>query len=169
MAEAQNTKSEITPTEAKNRAWALMEELDYAMYTTRKGESLSSRPMSTIVKSDEGLIYILTQSTGDAVQETRAEPKVLLSFSNGSNKFVSAQAKAELSNDKSLIKQLWNPGAKVFWPEGPDKSDITAIILSPVAAEFWDGPGSVVSTAKFFFGLATGTTPDMGENAAVRL
>jgi general stress protein 26 len=169
MADRQATQTDITPTEAKARAWDMMEELDFAMYTTRKGETLCSRPMSTIVKSEEGRIYILTNSTGDAVAETRAEPKVLLSYGNGSNKFVSAQAKAEVSDDKTLIKQLWNPGAQVFWPEGPDKSDVSAIVLTPMAAEFWDGPNSIVSTAKFFFGLATGTTPDMGENATVRL
>ena len=169
MADKQPNPPEIAPTEAKARAWELMKDLDFAMYTTRKGETLCSRPMSTIVKADEGKIYILTHSTGDAVKETQAEPKVLLSYSNGSNKFVSAQAKAELSDDKALIKRLWNPGAQVFWPEGPDKSDVTAIVLTPVAAEYWDGPNSIVSTAKFFFGLATGSTPDMGDNATVRL
>jgi general stress protein 26 len=82
---------------------------------------------------------------------------------------VSAQAKAALSDEKSLIKQLWNPGAQVFWPDGPEKSDVTAIVLTPVAAEYWEGLGSIVSTAKFFFGLATGSTPDTGDNATVRL
>lgn len=169
MTQKQSSQHEIAPAEAKARAWEMMEKLDFAMYTTRKGNSLKARPMSTIVKSDEGKIYILTHSTGDAVAETRAEMNVLLSYGNGSNKFVATQAKAELSHDKGLIKRLWNPGAQAFWPDGPDKSDVTAIVLSPVAAEFWDGPGGIAGTAKFIYGLATGTVPDMGDNAAVRL
>ena len=169
MAENQPTPPKIALTEAKARVWKMMEELDFAMFTTRKGKSIVSRPMSTIVKHDEGRIYILTHGNGDAVKESKADPNVLLSYGNGSNKFVSAQAKADLSDDKALIKRLWNPGAQVFWPDGPEKSDVTAIVLSPVSAEFWDGPTGIVSTAKFLFGLVAGSTPDMGDNASVRL
>ena len=73
------------------------------------------------------------------------------------------------SHDIQLVKELWNPGAQAFWPDGPEKSDVAAILFTPDSAEYWQSSNSIVSSVKFLFALATKTSPDMGENARVTM
>lgn len=139
------------------------------MLVTRLDNQLTSRPMSHIAKSEEGSIYILTSKSADVYDEIQQHPEVLLTLSDGSSEFVSLSAEASLDDDRALIKRLWNPGAQAFWPDGPTDSDVVAIVLAPGDCEYWDGPGSVISAVKLAAAIATGTTPDFGENAKVAL
>jgi general stress protein 26 len=147
----------------------MMRKIDYCMLVTNAGGRMRSRPMSSIVKQDEGYVYFLSDARTAKDDEIARDSQILLAYSNGSSQFVSAEATAQLSKDRALIKRLWNPGAQAFWPSGPDDHNIVAIIARPANAEFWDGPGSVVSSVKFAYALITGTAPDMGENSKVTL
>jgi hypothetical protein len=41
--------------------------------------------------------------------------------------------------------------------------------VTPDEAQFWEGPGKVVSTVKMAIAAATGKRPDMGENKKVAM
>lgn len=153
----------------QDQAWAMMSEIDFCMFVTTSATKIRSRPMSSIVKKDEGCIYFLTDARAAKDDEIANNPNILLAYSDGASQFVSVEAKAELSSDRALIKRLWNPGAQAFWPSGPDDINIIAIVARPSFAEFWDGPGNVVSTVKFVYALVSGTKPDMGQNSKVNL
>jgi general stress protein 26 len=89
---------------------------------------------------------------------------VQLTFSNeASNDYLFIAADAQISNDRSKIKELWTPFAKAFW-DSEDDPDIRLIVVSPNHAEFWDGPGRVAATAKMLFASVTGNKPDIGDN-----
>ena len=77
---------------------------------------MCSRPMSSIVKPEEGKIYFLSDQRTAKDDEIAARPEVLLAYGNGASQFVSTRAHAVLSSDRALIKRLWNPGAQAFWP-----------------------------------------------------
>lgn len=153
----------------QERAWSLMSEMDFCMLVTRKGDRMRGRPMSSIVKKDEGRIYFLTDA--DAVKDDviAADPNVLLTYSDGKATFVSTSATAVLDSDRELVRELWNPGAQAFWPEGPEDPSIIAIVVTPTVAQYWDGPNLIIRTVNFAIGLATGTTPDVGDEAKVKL
>lgn len=151
------------------RAWKMMKDIDYCMLVTRDGDRISSRPMSTIVRRDEHAIYVLTEADNQSAREIEADGRVLLAYANGSSQFVSTQAEGAIVRNEALVKGLWNPGAQAFWPEGPEKANVVALRLTPTEAEIWDGPTGLVAGIKFAAALATGSTPDMGDNRQVRL
>jgi general stress protein 26 len=155
--------------EDQTRVWDLMNDLDYCMLVTQTTNGLRSRPMSSIVKHDEGKIYFLSDTNGAKDDEIAQNPQILLAYANGSNKFVSTTATATISSDRELIKRLWNPGAQAFWPEGPDASNIVVIVAQPTGAEYWDGSNALVSTVKFAMAIVTGTKPAMGDSEKVIL
>ena len=130
---------------------------------------LRSRPMSSIVKSEEGKIYFLSDARASKDYEIASHPDILLTYGNGSSQFVSTRANAVTSTDRALIKKLWNPGAQAFWPKGPDDPDVIAIIATPTIAEYWDGSAGILGTAKMAYALLTGTAPDLGDNSKVTL
>lgn len=156
-------------TEASQRAWEMMKSLDFCFLVSKSTGDMKARPMSSIVMQEEDKIYFLSNATSEQLVDIAAMPIVLLNYGNGSNQFVSTSATAKLSTDRALIKRLWNSGAQVFWPEGPEKADVSVICATPHAAEFWDGPSGVVVFAKMAASLATGSRPDMGDNEKVAL
>ena len=156
-------------TNATQRAWDMMKNLDFCFLVAETANGMSARPMSSIVRQDEDAIYFLSSATSDQLADLASLPSVLLNYGNGSNQFVSTSATATLSKDRILIKRLWNPGAQVFWPEGPEKADVTVICATPNSAELWDGSSGVVTLAKMAVSLVTGSQPDMGDNKKVWL
>ncbi len=156
-------------TSEQDRAWELMSKIDFCMLVTSPSDGLRSRPMSSIVKQEEGHVYFLTDARTAKDDEIAINNNILLAYGNGGSQFVSTSATARLSDDRMLIKRLWNPGAQAFWPSGPEDPNIVAIVATPTSAEFWDGPSGVVSSIKIAFALITGTTPDLGANSKVKL
>jgi general stress protein 26 len=152
-----------------DRAWDMMKRLSTCMVVSERDGAFHSRPLSGIVERDEQKIYFISIATSPQVEHIAAGSPLMMNFSNGSSQFLAAQANAAVSNDRALIKRLWNVGAQSFWPEGPETADVAVIVATPTQAEYWDGPSQVVSAAKMAFALVTGTKPDLGDNATVGL
>ena len=167
MHNAANTDA-VAPDTVKH-VWDMMNAIDYCMLVTSAAEGIRSRPMSSIVKQDEDAIYFITEAASEKVSDVKADGDVLLNYSNGSSQFVSVIATASVSNNRALIKRLWNVGAQAFWPEGPETAKVAVITASPHAAEYWDGPSGVVSAAKMVIALVRRRTPDLGKNEKVAL
>ena len=56
-----------------------------------------------------------------------------------------------------------------MWWGAPDNPNLKLITVRPEEAEYWDAPGSLISSIKVAFALATGTRIDPGTHKAVRL
>jgi general stress protein 26 len=153
--------------QSEEKVWDLVAKMDFCMLTTKAGKALHARPMSTIARKDDGVIVMLTDSATLKDDEIRKNPQVSLAYSDGSKTFVSISGSAKLNKDRAFIKELWNPGAQLFWPEGPENPSIVAIVVSPEDGEYWQGDNALTSGVKFAYGLATKSTPKMGDNRKV--
>jgi general stress protein 26 len=67
-----------------------------------------------------------------------------------------------------MIKALWEPTAKAWW-DTPDNPNIRVLKVTPMEAEYWDGPGTVAAMIKMVVAAATGSRPDLGENRKVAM
>lgn len=160
---------QTNPQHAKEKLWDFMERFRAAMLVTRAPNGgLASRPMSPIVKSDEGMIYILTETASEAVRSVRSDPVALLTFADGS-RYVSTSVRAEVSEDRVLIERLWNPGAQAFWPEGPANPRLCALVLHPETGEYWEGDSSVSTVIQLVVAAVTGRQPNLGEHGEGQL
>jgi general stress protein 26 len=154
---------------AQDKLWTIIERFRAAMLVTREQSgTLASRPMSPIVKTAEGLIYILTETTSDTTRSVRADPVALLTIADG-KRFVSTSVRADVSEDRVLIERLWNPGAQAFWPEGPSNPRLCALILHPQSGEYWEGDNSISTAFQIVVGAVTGRQPNPGEHGEAQL
>lgn len=64
--------------------------------------------------------------------------------------------------------ELWEPTAKAWW-DSAENPNIRVLKVTPVEAQYWDGPGKVVSMVKMMMAAATGTKPKLGENRKVAM
>jgi general stress protein 26 len=157
-----------TPSGEQEKVWEMLKSIDICMFVTHGAGDLRGRPMSTIPAREAGVIHLLTEAGSAAAQDVAARPEVLLSY-QGKSDHVAVTGKARVIDDKALVARLWSPGAQVFWPEGPEASNVVAIAVTPDMADYWDGPNPVVGAVKFMFSLATGREPDLGARGAVKL
>lgn len=151
------------------RVWELIEKMPICMLTTWDGKELHSRPMDARARRNENQIYFLTDARHHKDDDIARFPKLNIAFSDsGDQKFVSLSGHAEVSNDPAKIKELWEPTAKAWW-DSPDNPNIRVLKVTPVEAQFWDGPGMVVSLAKMMVAAATGEKPNLGDNRKVAM
>ncbi len=102
-------------------------------------------------------------------EEIAREPQVNLSFADaGDRKFVSLSGRAEVSNDRAKIRELFGTAAKAYW-DNADDPNIRVLKVVPEEAEFWDSSGKLVGAIKMAAAAATGTRPDMGDNRKVSM
>lgn len=151
------------------RVWDLMEKISICMLTTWDGNNLHSRPMDARSRRAENAVYFLTDARHHKDEEIARYPKLALAFADtGSQKYASVSGTAVVSNDRALIRELWEPTAKAWW-DTADNPNIRVLKVTPTEAQYWDGPGTVVSMVKMMMAAATGTRPDLGDNRKVSM
>ena len=152
-----------------DRAWELMKKIPICMLTTWDGGALRSRPMGAHVSQDEHCVYFLTDVMRQKDDQIREYPQVSMAFADpSSQKYVAVAARAVVSNDREKIRELFTTPAKAWW-NSPDHPNIRVLKVTPVDAEYWDGPGTVVSYVKMAMAAVTGSRPVLGENKRVSM
>jgi general stress protein 26 len=152
-----------------DRVWELAKKISICMLATRDGEDIRARPMGAYVRREEHAVYFLTDARRHKDEEIKANPNVCLAFADASDqKYVAMTGRAEVSNDRARIRELWSTPAKAWW-DSPDDPNIRVLKVTPKDAEYWDSPGTVVSYVKMAAAAATGTRPDLGENRKVAM
>lgn len=151
------------------RIWELAKRIGIAMFVTWDGKEQRARPLAATVKKEEGAIYFLIDINGEKDDQIAEFPHVSVSFADHkASKYVALSGKAELSNDRARIKELWTPFAKAWW-DSPEDPAIRVIKVTPRDAELWDSPGRIVTTISMLAAAVTGRAPKIGENAKVVL
>ena len=169
MADHKQQDTDKTPAEIIDRVWELAENMDFCMFGTWTGDKQVSRPLSSRVRRDEHAIYFLVSANGHKNIEIEQFPNVNLNYSDiKAMNFISIAGKAELSNDRAKIEELWSDFDKAWWESAQDP-DIRLITVTPERAELWDSPGRMIAFATMLTAAFTGAQPDFGDNATVRM
>lgn len=151
------------------RVWDLMEKVGFCMLASHDGDLIRSRPMAAYIEREEGTIYFLTDAESHKDEEIARDPNVCLAFANSDDqKYVSVSGRAQVSNDRAKIRELWSTPAKAWW-DSPDDPSIRVLKVTPGDAQYWDSPGTVVSYVKMAMAAVSDTRPAMGDSGKVRL
>lgn len=151
-----------------DRVWEMIKAIDIAMLVTHGADGPRGRPMSTIPTPEKGVIYILTESDSSAARDIRVNGAVFLGY-QGRGDHVAVVGQAVVDADKGLVKDLWNAGAQVFWPRGPEAHDVVTLVIDPGHADVWDGPGLLRGIAEIVAGAVKGKSPDLGTRGEAEL
>lgn len=153
------------------RVWDIVGEVRHCMLTTNAGGSLRARPMASYPDPVNECIWFMTDARGGKDDELQSDPRACLAYAEPkTNTFLSISGRANVVRDQEKIDELWNPYAKVFWPDGPADLKIRLICFHPTQAEFWDGPSNPVTIAfRMAKARLTGERPDLGEDKKVAM
>jgi general stress protein 26 len=171
MADAKISDATISyDPEDVERVWDLAEKISICMLATQEGpNTIRSRPMSAYPRKAENMIYFLTDARHHKDDVIGLYPHVCLAFADKSgSKYVSLTGRARTVDDRAKIKELWNPIAKAWW-DSEDDPNIRVLQVTPEDAEFWDGPGRMVSTFSMLAAAMTDSKPKVGDNKKVEM
>jgi general stress protein 26 len=126
------------------------------------GKTAGVRPMNVRETDDAGNLWFLSSIDSHKNHDLAANPDVKLYFQIGSQHgFLELEGRADVSQDRARIHDLWNPLLKTWFTEGEDDPRITVIRFTPQSGYYWDNKhGSVVMGAKVAVGALIGKTLD---------
>lgn len=143
---------------ARARIWDAAEAAQTAMLITTDDMGPHARPMSAILRPDDGLIWFLTDEDSGKLEEIASQPNIAVTFSDGRSSHVAFRGTATSTDDRATIENLWSPAADAFYPAGPGDPAIRVIRFEPVDGELWDSPGTVLALFRMAAAVATGTS-----------
>lgn len=126
-------------------------------------ESFSTRPMSIQKVDDEGNLWFLSASDSKKNKEINdGSSRVQLLFKGSDySDFLNIYGDAIITEDKAVIKELWQPILKTWFTEGENDPRITAIKITPEQGYYWDTKHSMmVGFVKRITGAIMGKTLD---------
>jgi general stress protein 26 len=122
--------------------WAMIDEIRVCILVTRHGEALRGRPMGSVANRKLGEIHFLTRPSSHKAYEISDMGFVNLAFIDRTGEhFLSVSGTARISDDRAMIRSLWDGDADKWFPEGADGPDVAIVRVKPDQAEYWDAAG----------------------------
>jgi general stress protein 26 len=150
-------------TEDLTKLASALRDIKFTMFTTTGEDgSLFSRPMATLEideRNFDGKLWFFTDKNSPKVNNISAgDGHVNLAYADPKKeKYISVSGRASLVHDKEMIRRLWKPVMKAWFPEGVDDPNIALLCVEVESAELWDSPPSkVVQLVGMMKATATG-------------
>jgi general stress protein 26 len=101
------------------------------------------RPMLPLFLPNDPHIYFLTHQSSRKVAQLAARSQVGLTIISA-NVYMAIAGSARISRDPQLIRRLWSPTYRAWFPEGKDDREATAIRLVIDRIDYWEPSSSQV-------------------------
>ena len=155
--------------------WPLIQEVRFAMLCTRDADGgLRSRPMTTLRRRDADPrdVWFFTSRGTPPAEDIERDGTVNLAYASPSKDvYVSVGGRATLLEDRALMRELWTPVAKAWFPDGPEDPDLRVVRVRIEHADFWEvkesKPTQVFKMAKA--ALSGGRPESLGRHGSVEV
>ena len=144
--------------EQREKLAVLVDKFGTAMLTTADAGSgrLVSRPKTPLGDNFSGRFWFATEIDNQAVKDIQASPAVNVCLMHeGDNHFVSASGRGSVVTDRAQIERLWSPALSAFFKGGKDDPRVCLIQVEVEHADYWDGPGNMLTKLAYFATVAT--------------
>ncbi len=120
---------------------ALLERFDDAMLVTHQEDgSIHARPMRIARIGAGGDLWFVTASDTQKVEEIENTMRCAVTMQRD-RAFLGMSGLAEIVTDAALVRELWQPAWRVWFPEGPTSANLCLVHVVPDRAEYWDNTG----------------------------
>jgi general stress protein 26 len=133
----------------RDKVWNLIKDAHSAMLATVAGDgALQARPMGCLQKEFDGTLWFLTFRHSPKAAEIAANDHVLVSYADpAKHDYVSVTGRARILEDRGKIKELWNEGLRVWFPDGPGNPELVLLAVEVDAATYWTRAASFATYA----------------------
>jgi general stress protein 26 len=156
-----------------DKFYALIEEIDVAMMTTRRADGhLESRAMANQKWAPGADLWFVTSADTEKVRDLKQDPHINLAYYNPKTReWISVSGIAQLTTERRVIAELYAPDWKIWFPdEGdprhgtPDDPRLVLIGVDIHAAVFLEvNKARPVLLYELVKGWLSGESPELGE------
>ncbi|MBC7917161.1 MAG: pyridoxamine 5'-phosphate oxidase family protein [Rhodoferax sp.] len=138
------------------------------MTTLDEDDRLVSRPMSLLKMDIEGALWLFSDLHSQKLNQV---DRINLSLSNEEDsRYVSIAGHGEISNDRALMRELWTPFMKPWFPGGVESLDLALLKVTPQTVEYWDSThNKMVRMFAVAASVIAGKPIGMGEHGKLSL
>ena len=125
------------------RVRALIQRAGVAMLITidEQGTQVGRPMLPLLLGNDDPHIYFLTHQSSRKIAQLAARPQVALTFMCA-DCYVVVAGSAYASRDAALIRRLWSPTYRAWFPGGADDREATALRVDVERVDYWEPPRS---------------------------
>ena len=102
-----------------------------------------SRPMQLQRHDRDGTLWFATSLDSRKCADLKTNPRCCVAFLR-SSRYVSISGTAELVKDERMIRKLWTPAWRGWFPQGPGEPDLVLLKVVPGHVEYVDPPGGTL-------------------------
>src|SRR4051812_2985758 len=114
----------------------LLDGFEIALLTTRDAQGrYHTRPMELQRHDEDGSLWFATSLDSRKIADLRSDPRCAVAFLE-SHAYMSISGRAELVKDEALVRELWSPAWRGWFPEGPDEPDLVLLRIVPEHVEW---------------------------------
>ena len=126
----------------RRRVRALIQRAGVAMLMTIDEHAAPiGRPMLPLFLDNDPCVYFLTHQNSRKVSQIMARPQVGLTMS-GTGCYLVVAGTAAALREPALIRRLWRPTYRAWFPDGKDDREATALRVSVNRVDYWEPPRS---------------------------
>jgi general stress protein 26 len=162
-------------TNERDLLWELIEDIKFAMFTTRHSNGhLHSRPLTTQNSEldEHSSLWFFVSRRSDTVADIAAQPQVNVVYADPSDdSYVSVSGEAAVVEDPAKKEALWTKATEAWFPGGVTDPDLALLEVRITHANYWDVKDSkLVQLLKIAKAAVTGKPPtNLGEHGEVRM
>jgi general stress protein 26 len=130
------------PQNERERVRSMIEQAGVAiLINTDQHGSHVGRPMLPLLLDQDPSIYFLTHQSSRKVRQVEARPQVALTIA-GAGCYVVVRGSASILRDLALIRRLWSPTYRAWFPRGAEDREATVIRVAVDHVDYWEPPRS---------------------------
>jgi len=163
----------MNDTNQRQVLWDLLKDTRFCMLAHRHADgTLHSHPLTTQNKTleEDGCLYFFVARSSEVGQRLQQDGNVNLAYANpGKDTWVSVTGTARVLDDLAKKKELFNPIAKAWFPDGPEDPGMELVEVRIDQAEYWNvKENKLLQLLKMGTAAVTGNRPrKMGEHGEV--
>ena len=148
------------------KIYGLLKDFSTVILVTMGGPTCChDRPMAVAQVDENTDLWLFTSGDSEKVRQIGADSRVQIHAQQGYTSCVILAGRATVVEDRAMIREIWKPSFKVWFPEGAEDPNIVLLRIKGEEAEYWDSSG--VNRFRYLYqsikAIATGTTPEINE------
>ena len=159
----ESNHKDLLGTEALKKIKELAEGASTCFFcTTNSDYTFTTRPMAIQKVDENGILWFLSANDSRKNQQIASNPMVqLLLQGSRYSDYMHLMGKATITEDNTIIKELWNPMLKTWFTGGVDDPRISVIKVEPLEGYYWDTKhNAAIVLLKRLVGAMAGKTLD---------
>ena len=122
----------------------LLDGMEICILTTLGSDGhFRCRPMQMQRHDEDGVLWFATSMDSQKIADLKANPRCGVAFLEG-HTYVSLSGRAELVQDRGLVRKLWDVSWRAWFPDGPEQEDLVLLKVTPEHVEWVAPEGGVM-------------------------